>query len=733
MAARGGCRAAARPDAHLGSAAPAPGHRRDRHTPAAAAAGLAHQGRHHRDAPLAGVLAAGRLPLPGRPRARRGGDRRHRRLGGRRPLRVRVPVRVALVAGQRTAPRHGRRHEQQPATAPFRRGPGRRRTDSRRHRGLACGPVAHLGRRLARRAGLLGAARAEPRRGAAAPGGAPDSDQGRRRRRRGRRAPPAGAGPARRHPAAARLAGDEPGHGQGTGQHRGRGAGRRRGSPRGGEGRARRAAGPDPRAAPGRARGPGARRGAVRRGGADADRGPADRAPAAPPVAGGRGRRLLRSVRGPGQHRQARPGVPGGGVRATHRRQAARHRHRRRRGRRRPGPRHRPDGPGQARPVGGRDLRGRQPARRADRAFRGPAMRQVTAAPGTRGTGARGTGRWIWGVSGLVTIVALAVPGAHLILNAGTPSAQGDIAAIPTRTIAITQPVTSLNVQSYGAPIQIATGSGPHVTVAEAISFSGDTSPAVTAQVTGGQLTLAAPACAQSDCSVGFTVTLPTGVPVTAASSGGDIIISGAAGASLDSGGGAVRATDITGSLGITSEGGPVLLGSVAGANVDSGGGVVQAAKIYGQLTVTTESGPLTVSGLTGALHADTGGGNLVAEGISASTASVTTESGDARLGFATAPDSVQVDTGGGTADLSVPGGPYALTANDGGGGPELISIATNPAATRSIIVSTNGGPLRIDAGAVGGQKIRGKTATGGPPNLPNPPNPPRPPAPPKP
>ena len=364
-------------------------------------------------------------------------------------------------------------------------------------------------------------------------------------------------------------------------------------------------------------------------------------------------------------------------------------------------------------------------------------MRQVTAAPGTRGTGtrgtgARGTGRWIWGVSGLVTVVALAVPGAHLILNAGTPSAQGDIAAFPTRTIAITQPVTSLNVQSYGAPIQITTGSGSDVTVAEAISFSGDTSPAVTAQVTGGQLTLAAPACAQSDCSVGFTVTLPTGVPVTAASSGGDIIISGAAGASLDSGGGAVRATDITGSLGITSEGGPVLLGSAAGANVDSGGGVVQAARIYGQLTVITEGGPVTVSGLTGALHADTGGGNLIAEGVSASTAGVTTEGGDVQLGFATAPDSVQVDTGGGGADLSVPGGPYALTADDGGGGPELISIATNPAAARSITVSTDGGPLRINAGVVGGQKVSGqkvsvKTATDGPPNPPKPPVPPKP------
>jgi hypothetical protein len=358
-------------------------------------------------------------------------------------------------------------------------------------------------------------------------------------------------------------------------------------------------------------------------------------------------------------------------------------------------------------------------------------MRQVTAPPGTRRTGARGNGRWIWGVSGLVTLVALAVPGARVILNAGTPAVQGNVSAVPTQTVTITQPVTSLNVQSYGSPIQITTGSGPYVTVAEAVSFSGDTAPAVTAQVIGGQLTLAAPACAQSDCSVGFTVTLPTRVPVTASSSGGDIIISGAAGASLDSGGGAVRATNITGSLGVTTEGGPVLLDNVAGASVDSGGGVVQASGIYGQLTVNSEGNPVMINGLTGALQADTGGGNLIAEGISASTAAVTTEGGDVRLGFATAPDTVQVDTGGGAADLSVPGGPYALTADDGGGGPELISIATNPAATRSINVSTNGGALRISAGAVSsGKAAGGKAVRTGPQKPPAPPKPGTPPKP---
>ena len=333
-------------------------------------------------------------------------------------------------------------------------------------------------------------------------------------------------------------------------------------------------------------------------------------------------------------------------------------------------------------------------------------MREVAAAPRRPARG-----RWIWGVSGVITITVLGTGGAHLILNAGTPGDQSTLSAAPTRTVAITQPVTSLNVQSYGAPIQITTGQGPGVTVGETVSYSGGSAPAVTAQVTRGQLTLAAPACANSPCSVGFTVTLPSRVPVTAASSGGDIMITGAAGASLDSGGGSVRATGITGSLGVTSDGGPVFISSVAGANIDSGGGGVRATEVYGQLTVSAEGGPVTVSDLTGDLHADTGGGTLLASGIRSAAATVTTEGGDAHLGFAAPPQTVQVSSGGGSASLTVPGGPYALTADDGGGGPELISIATNPAATRTINVSTEGGPLRIVAG----------TVSGGPAKLPKP------------
>lgn len=291
-------------------------------------------------------------------------------------------------------------------------------------------------------------------------------------------------------------------------------------------------------------------------------------------------------------------------------------------------------------------------------------------------------GRLAWRISGLVTAAALAIPATWLVAQAGVPVAriQQDISAsryARTRdpglggghTVTITQPVTSVNVHSYGAGarILVMTGSGGHdVTVTEAISYSGQR-PAVTAAVSHGKLTLDAPACASSDCSVSFAVTVPARVPVTAVSTGGEIIVAGA-----------------------------------AGANLTSGGGAVEAVGIDGPLMTSTAGGSLTVTGLTGALNAETGGGPLFAQGVAAATATVTTAGGDVQLGFVTAPDSVRVGTGGGAADVVVPWGTYALTANSGGG-PQSVGIATDPSAARSISVRTSGGALWIGpAGAAG-------------------------------
>ena len=286
-------------------------------------------------------------------------------------------------------------------------------------------------------------------------------------------------------------------------------------------------------------------------------------------------------------------------------------------------------------------------------------------------------GRWAWGLCGLATAAAIAVPGTRLIVSAGIHSPPGTrslrqvprqtMARIQTRTVIVPQPVTSLNVRGYAGPIQVTAAPVTHVQVTETIAYFGRP-PAVVQSVSGGRLFLADPACANDSCSVSFSVKVPAGVTVTAA-------------------------------------GGPLFISGTSGANLDSAGAPVSATNIHGPLTVSTHGGPLQVNGVTGTLRADTGGGQVIATRVSAATAVVTTGSGQAEITFSAAPESVTVSTRGGLAELSVPGGPYALTTNSDGAA-QTIAIATSSAAHRAITITTGGGRLLISSGNISGNYL---------------------------
>ena len=78
------------------------------------------------------------------------------------------------------------------------------------------------------------------------------------------------------------------------------------------------------------------------------------------------------------------------------------------------------------------------------------------------GPGRWGSARWVWGLSGLVTAAALAIPGARLITSPGTPGTTSTPPPqhVVTRTETVPQPVTSLVVQSYGGQVQVTSGTG---------------------------------------------------------------------------------------------------------------------------------------------------------------------------------------------------------------------------------------------------------------------------------
>ena len=344
-----------------------------------------------------------------------------------------------------------------------------------------------------------------------------------------------------------------------------------------------------------------------------------------------------------------------------------------------------------------------------------------------------GPGRWVWGLSGLATAAVLLVPSVRLLTAAGGPWHRQPTPDTVVRSLTVPEHVSSLDVQSYGGLVKVVAGPVSRAEVIETINYIKQDGglPAVVQSVSAGRLTLAAPACAISDCNVGFAVTMPAGIPASVTTDGGAAAVSGTAGADVDSGGGPVTAEHIHGPVTADTEGGslqlnwatradvesgggpvsaaqidgPVTadtdggslqLNGAAGADVNSGGGPVTAEHIHGPVTADTDGGSLQLNGITGTLLAESDGGPLSIQDADAATAWVSTGGGSARIAFSAAPDTVTLGTDGGPAALTVPGGPYALTT-DSDGGPQSVGIATEPAARRSITVTSDGGSLQIE------------------------------------
>src|ERR1700761_7280733 len=238
---------------------------------------------------------------------------------------------------------------------------------------------------------------------------------------------------------------------------------------------------------------------------------------------------------------------------------------------------------------------------------------QPLTAPG-RPPAARG--RWIWRLSGVLTLVALVgLAAVAVTARASGPAEHLTMSGFPNRAVTITAPVTALNVESYGAPIKVSTGASGPVRVTESVTFDPKAggAPPVTAAAARGLLTLAAPACNQGDCSVAFTVTVPPGVTVTATGDGGAVTVTGTGAATIDSGGGPVSASGINGPLTVSAGGGSITVNNTtAGAVLASGGGPVTASGVSGPLTVHADGGEIIAAGAPAA-DLDSGGGPVSA------------------------------------------------------------------------------------------------------------------------
>ena len=331
-------------------------------------------------------------------------------------------------------------------------------------------------------------------------------------------------------------------------------------------------------------------------------------------------------------------------------------------------------------------------------------MQQITASVTTPGRPPAPRGRWIWYLSGVATILVGTTLIAWASVRAGNTEDGGGFAqtAQPSRTVVANGEVSSLTVNSYGAPIQVSRGSVNQVTVTETIGFDPSARPPVVrARVDHGDLTLDAPSCKNGGCTVGFAVIVPAsfpGVTVSASSDGGPVSVSGVAAADIDSSSGAVTASDVQGLLTVTSEGGDITAARAGSASLDSGSGNVSASEISGTVNITSAGGRIDVQG-TGSATLDSGSGPVNASAV-LGTLAVTSSGGSINIDGA---QGAILDSGSGDVVAQSVDGPLrAITS----GGSLQVNGLTGP-------LTADTGSGSFNAGGVASGTARVTTAGG--------------------
>lgn len=113
------------------------------------------------------------------------------------------------------------------------------------------------------------------------------------------------------------------------------------------------------------------------------------------------------------------------------------------------------------------------------------------------------------------------------------------------------------------------------------------------------------------------------------------------------------------------------------------------------QLGAEVSSGDLDLSGVDGALRLQASSGDITADGLRSLDVEAEASSGEIRLGFAEAPDRVNVRASSGDVEIALPEGPYQVNADTSSGDDE-IDVAQDPNARRIVDVQVSSGDVQI-------------------------------------
>ncbi|MFJ2581668.1 DUF4097 family beta strand repeat-containing protein [Kitasatospora aureofaciens] len=230
----------------------------------------------------------------------------------------------------------------------------------------------------------------------------------------------------------------------------------------------------------------------------------------------------------------------------------------------------------------------------------------------------------------IVGTVAMAIGG----LSACSPMSRSSFQDDAT----VTEQVTAVRLDTDAGSVTVQGKAGAtQVSVHRAVEYDRDR-PGGTTRVENGVLVLGG--CGD-DCSVGYTVEIPAGLPISGKTSAGEIRLSQ-----------------------------------------------------VGEVSVRTSSGGITLDGVTGPVDAHTSNGSIHGTALQGDRIRAQTSNGEIRLSPAKAQD-VTAKTSNGTITLTVPPAGYHVTTSTSSGGIH-IGVADDPAAPYRLDLSTSNGGITV-------------------------------------
>lgn len=113
-------------------------------------------------------------------------------------------------------------------------------------------------------------------------------------------------------------------------------------------------------------------------------------------------------------------------------------------------------------------------------------------------------------------------------------------------------------------------------------------------------------------------------------------------------------------------------------------------------VSIKADAGDVTVTGLAGRVTLESDAGNVEGTELDASHVQASTDAGDVRLSFATAPTSVDAETDAGDLDIDLPHAEYALDLDTDAGDTSVEGIVRYDLAPHSVSAETDAGDLTI-------------------------------------